>query len=319
VTPKISIVIPAFNSEKFLTYTIESVVCQSFTDWELVLVDDGSTDSTVSIMQSFVSSDSRIRMISQANAGVSRARNAGLASTSDTPYVIFLDADDTWEPEALEVLHATLEANTDFVGAYGLGTHMDHTGKPFRTGQLEGSQRTRASYKSGRVVSLEPDEPTSFYTLLVSCCIPTPGLLMLRRHAIEISGSFDESLTHCEDADYYFRLTRHGSFKFVERIILNYRKHPENHSSNKPKMTASRHTILSKVSNSVEFTPEQRAAAANSYSAVQRHFAGQKLDYCRRSVREGNWKEGAKQLKYATGYLARMVVAKADRYSRRSA
>ena len=101
--PFFSVSIPAYNLEKYIAATIQSVLAQIFQDFEIIIVDDGSTDGTVSIIQSF--HDQRIHLISQRNGGVSRARNAGMKKAQGL-YIAFLDGDDYWYPE-----HLALAAN----------------------------------------------------------------------------------------------------------------------------------------------------------------------------------------------------------------
>ena len=98
----ISIVIPLYNKEKFIKNTINSVLRQSYKDFELVIVDDGSTDDSVNIVKSI--SDSRIRIISKQNEGVSKTRNRGIIEAKGE-YIFFLDADDYLVPEALNILY----------------------------------------------------------------------------------------------------------------------------------------------------------------------------------------------------------------------
>lgn len=96
--PFFSVIIPAYNLEKYITTTIQSVLAQTFQDFEIIIVNDGSTDETVSIIQSFP--DPRIHLVSQPNGGVSRARNAGMKKAQGS-YIAFLDGDDYWYPEHL--------------------------------------------------------------------------------------------------------------------------------------------------------------------------------------------------------------------------
>lgn len=109
---RFSVITPVFNREKCLGRAIQSVVSQSFENWELILVNDGSTDRSESICAAFARTDSRIHYISQSNAGVSAARNSGLRAASGQ-YVLFLDADDFLQKDALEILHNRLCANND--------------------------------------------------------------------------------------------------------------------------------------------------------------------------------------------------------------
>src|SRR6266571_640868 len=97
----VSIITPALNAELTLSATIESIRSQSFSDWELLIVDDGSTDHTLQVATEWAHADSRIVVIPQPNRGVAEARNAGLRS-SKRRYLAFLDSDDLWLPEKLD-------------------------------------------------------------------------------------------------------------------------------------------------------------------------------------------------------------------------
>src|SRR5688500_12664778 len=98
--PRVSIVMPTVNSERYLESTVDSVAGQTFTAWELVLSDDGSSDGTVSLSRHLASRDGRIRTATGRHQGVATARNDGLrASDPATEYVVFLDSDDTWTPD----------------------------------------------------------------------------------------------------------------------------------------------------------------------------------------------------------------------------
>ena len=102
--PGISVIVPVYQAEKFLSACAESVTNQTFSDWELLLVDDGCTDGSGAICDALAAADSRVRALHQPqNAGVSEARNRGLREARGE-YVAFLDADDTFEPQTLEIL-----------------------------------------------------------------------------------------------------------------------------------------------------------------------------------------------------------------------
>src|SRR5438045_3408144 len=117
----VSVVVPAFNAARFLPQTLESVLSQSVSDWELIAVDDGSTDETRRVAEDYAARDNRIVVVSQANAGVAVARNRGFErSNRSHQYVLFLDADDVWEPNALELLVNALESEPSLVASHGL-------------------------------------------------------------------------------------------------------------------------------------------------------------------------------------------------------
>ncbi len=105
---EVSVIVPVYNGEGFLQESVGSVLSQTFSDWELVLVDDGSTDSSNSMCRRYVKTDPRIKLIEKENGGLSSARNAGL-DVATGKYVTFLDADDELYPDALEALHAHAE------------------------------------------------------------------------------------------------------------------------------------------------------------------------------------------------------------------
>src|SRR5437762_10548606 len=107
----VSVVVPAYNAGKYLGLTIESVLAQTYTDWELVIVDDGSTDDTWEVAGAYARSDPRVMRVQQPNRGQAVARNRGLQECHGAArYVAFLDADDLWEQDALQRLLQTLEA-----------------------------------------------------------------------------------------------------------------------------------------------------------------------------------------------------------------
>ena len=110
---KFSVIIPVYNVEKYLSECLDSVLNQSFSDWEAICVNDGSSDSSAAILEEFAEKESRLKVISQPNGGLSAARNTGL-KTARGDYVLFLDSDDWLEPQALEVLTSKLDGEDMF-------------------------------------------------------------------------------------------------------------------------------------------------------------------------------------------------------------
>jgi glycosyltransferase involved in cell wall biosynthesis len=124
--PRVSIVIPAYNCAPFLGRTLDSVLAQTMTDWELVVFDDGSTDATADVAEAYASDDPRIRVVRASNGGVAAARNRGFAETDErSDYVTFLDHDDRWFPDTLEAMIAMLEDRPDLASVYGLARCID--------------------------------------------------------------------------------------------------------------------------------------------------------------------------------------------------
>lgn len=123
--PSFSVIIPLYNKALYVHKAVESVIGQTHTDWELWIVDDGSTDGSSEIVK--VYTDTRIHVIHQANSGVGSARNNGVASSS-APYICFLDADDWWEPTFLEEIAGLTERHPE-AGIYGTGYYIVKNGK----------------------------------------------------------------------------------------------------------------------------------------------------------------------------------------------
>ena len=170
---RIGIVTPAFNVAPYIGDTIRSVLDQTHRDWTMVVVDDGSTDGTASVVQAF--SDPRLKLISQTNAGVSAARNCGAAALQDCDSVLFLDGDDTLAPFALATLAAALTpATVAAAGAYERG---------------------------GRVFKPALGDPLE--RLLVRNLFVNGGHVLIRREAVQL---FRTDLRYGEDWEFWVRL-----------------------------------------------------------------------------------------------------------------
>jgi glycosyltransferase involved in cell wall biosynthesis len=256
---KVSIIIPAYNAEKYLARTLESVLAQTFTAWELVVMDDGSSDGTRDIAEAYAAQDGRIRVVHQKNGGVAVARREGFARTlPTTEAVIFLDNDDVWEPEALAAMTEVLEKNPDAIGAYVLARYVDGQGMPIRVGEMEKYMRARRRVEDRRTVSCQPHDFTTFAVLAIGQCIPTPGVLLMRRAAFERTGGFDQATAPSDDYDLCLALSRHGGLALVDQVLFGYRLHGANASDDKRSMHRSERTVRRKQIADSNNTPEQK-------------------------------------------------------------
>ena len=129
----VSVIIPAYNVERFIAETIDSVLVQSYSNWELIIIDDGSNDNTATIIQKYCETDSRINYFYQPNSGVSIARNNGL-SKAKGKYIALLDADDVWEKDNLTLKIAFLEENPDTKWVYSDMYDADENMNIIKTG-----------------------------------------------------------------------------------------------------------------------------------------------------------------------------------------
>jgi glycosyltransferase involved in cell wall biosynthesis len=187
---RIGIVIPAFNVAPYIGDAIRSVLAQTWPDWTMVIVDDGSTDGTAAVAASF--DDLRIHLVRQPNAGVSSARNRGMTMI-DADAVLFLDGDDWLSPVALARLAASLHANPRTIAS--VGPYLRTPGR-------------------GRV--RHPASGNLFERLLIRNLFANGGHLLIRRAAVDSAGPFDPKLSYGEDWEYWTRLAALGPFAAVE-------------------------------------------------------------------------------------------------------
>ncbi len=303
---KISIVTPVYNGARFLPMTISSVLAQTHTDWQWIIVDDGSTDATVDIACRAAASDSRIRVVRQANAGVSASRNRGYsAADPDTEFMIFLDSDDLWEPNTLDLLSRALDRHPDTLAAYGLSVAIDADGLLIDLGFLEQHQRERWGIDNGRLTLWPPDKPTSFAVEAVTERIITPGTVLIRRSALAemcraegVAGPFDPHLSLWEDWDLWLRLTPHGVMQFVDAPVLRYRRHESNLSCT-PALEAGARRVRRKLIARLRHDPQRLRIAREGSRCHYRLRAAAHLSWARGCVSERRPLAALMQLRHA--------------------
>lgn len=297
---KISIIIPAYNAGRFLPLTIDSVLAQDLSDWELVIVDDGSKDDTAAIAEDYSRRDKRIRWFSQPNSGVSAARNNGLAQSNPAfPYVIFLDADDIWEPFALSTLRELLKGDRAAAGAHGVARLIDENGIEYKPGVLEEHLRGRASIQNYRAVKHPIDEPTTLDMLAWCNYIMTPGVLLLRRAALDRVGPFDKSCTPAEDWDMWLRLAITSHFAFTERCVLAYRRYEGSLASNKERLADAEECVRAKLAATPTLTPEQARMVRQTLCRHERDDALWRVRWAMETLSRGEIVPAAKQIRHA--------------------
>lgn len=204
--PSISVVIPTYNRAEFLREAVDSVRSQSYADFEIIIVDDGSADSTTNIVSSM--KDSRIVYLKQKHGGVSAARNLGI-SRSRAPFISFLDSDDLWLPRKLE-------------------TQMDF----FRTHPEASICQTEELWmRRGRRVNPAKKHRKHSGWIFKEClplCIVSPSAVMMRREIFDDVGGFDEDLPACEDYDLWLRTSlRYPIYTLPEALTVKRGGHPD--------------------------------------------------------------------------------------------
>ncbi len=205
---RVTVVIAAYNAATFLPETLDSVLAQSLTDIEVIIVDDGSTDRTPEILETY--SDNRLRVLRQPNGGVSAARNAGLA-VAGAPYVFFLDADDILLPDALSRMVTVLDENPQHVACFAHHIRIRPDG-------VELTERADLAWK------LFPAHDTLRY--LISKNFIVCGAICIRTDTARSVDGFNSTLKWGEDWEFWCRLAVHGDFAAMrDDIVLLYRQH----------------------------------------------------------------------------------------------
>jgi glycosyltransferase involved in cell wall biosynthesis len=264
--PRVSVVVPAYNRERYVGQTIESVLAQTFDDWELVVYDDGSTDGTRAVAMSYAQSDRRISVGHGPNGGVAVARNRGFELTNaNADFVIFLDSDDLWEPDALATLVSVLDAHPAYVASHCVARCIDDEGQPLPGDDLAERSRDRRGFRGGRLVRLEPDEPTTFTDFVYHNWVVTPGTQLMRREIVARVGGFDPAVDPADDADLSIRISRHGDMGFIDRPLLRWRKHPDTLTNTSPRWRAAALRVRAKTLTDLSNTPAQRHATRLAY------------------------------------------------------
>jgi glycosyltransferase involved in cell wall biosynthesis len=222
----VSVIIPSFNYAHYLPTAVSSVLAQTFRDFELVIVDDGSTDNTREVAARF--SDPRVRYVHKANGGLAAARNTGIEN-SGGDFLAFLDADDLWLPNFLEVMLATFEPlPAEFAAVASSSQRIDPQGAPIAftsTAMNEEREMTARDF-------IFRNRPLS-------------SSIVIRREAFEKCGLFDEALRSSEDRDMWIRITARFRFQYLKAQLVQLRRHPHNMSRDPARMTRSMATVIS--------------------------------------------------------------------------
>lgn len=233
-SPEVAVIVPAFNAARWLREALQSVQAQTFANWELVVVDDGSTDATAEIAAGFARRDPRIGFLRQANRGVAAARNAGIAATT-APLIAPLDADDFWFPEKLELqVEALGHAGPEAGLAYAWSANVDPDSR--LTGGLISSR----------------EEGDGFGALFLGNYVGNASAPLMRRSVIDTVGGYDteffaRGIQGCEDRELYLRIAERYRIVLVPRVLVAYRLTPGSMSSSHHRMLRSHRFAFRKL------------------------------------------------------------------------
>ena len=241
--PDVSVIIPVYQCAHYLKSALDSVCAQTFTNYEVIVVNDGS-DDTDEIERCLASRSDRIIYLKQKNRGPSAARNAGLRVASGR-FVAFLDADDYWEPNHLAEQMAFINRDPSIDLAYA-------------DAQMVGD----LSVAAGRTFMEEipSSGEVTFEGLLDERCTVLLSSVVARRREVMAVGMFDESLRYAEDYDLWLRMAKRGArLAYQRKVLLHKRRHSQSLTADSKKLFESALHVLDKVGRS-DLTDSQRAA-----------------------------------------------------------
>lgn len=211
----VSVVMPVYNSEKYLNESIDSVLNQTYKNIELIVIDDGSTDNSSTIVNQYAN---RLVYIKQDNKGVAAARNAGIAVSKGT-YIAFIDSDDIWDKKKVEIQREILDRNPNIGLVYSDHATFDDNGIIFR------------NVAKGRGMSRPSGD--IFFDLIL-CCLFQTSTVMVRRGLLEKVGLFNVDYRSGEDYDLWLRIASCSEVAYAPHVLAMYRQHPLSITNKKP-------------------------------------------------------------------------------------
>jgi len=263
--PFFSVIIPTYNRKDFLKVAIDSVLCQTFENFELIIVDDGSTDGTENLVTNY--KDIRINYIHQKHKGVSSARNKGITNAQGK-FISFLDSDDRFRKEKLETTSRYIKKYPQY--------------KIFHTEEIW--------YRNGKLLpqKIYHKKPLGliFKNAVKLCCI-SPSTAVIKKDIFSQVGLFDEKLPACEDYEFWLRVTsQFPVFLIPEYLTVKEGGHPGQQSKKYPAMDKFRIYALKKILESGRLNK-------SNYAAALEEFRNKCSVYIKGAIKRGKIKEVA--------------------------
>lgn len=229
-TPLVSVVIPAYNAERFIGKTLESILLQTYPHFEVLVVDDGSTDGTADIIKSFAVHDSRFQLLQKTNGGVATARNMAIRNASGE-FIAPCDSDDVWYPDRLKAQVECMMQSDESVGlVYCWSKIIDEDDQPIVD--------ITHSYE-GRV----------FADLVYSNFLGNGSCALIRRSCFDAVGEYNGATTPCEEWDLYIRVAERYEVRLIPTILVGYREVLTSLSANHYRMEDAFASLLREIRN----------------------------------------------------------------------
>ena len=276
--PQVSVIIPTYNHRDYVLQTLDSVLAQTFADYEIIVVNDGSPDDSAQVLAPLIK-QSQIKHIEQPNAGQAAARNRGLAEAQGE-FIAFLDDDDLWPLDKLQWQVAALADDPDLLAIAGDARYFESAAEIKASAPENGGVLRGQLPEQGVSLSVEG--------LFAGTPIISPGQVLIRAHTLRQVGAMNEGLRGTDDWDLWFRIARAGTIKIVPRLALYYRQHQFNASKNRWAMLENARAVVQ----------EQLPFAGRQSGRLQRRaeryvytiFAQPMLLEARQSLKSREWR-----------------------------
>src|SRR3989338_6857241 len=256
--PLVSVILPTYNCAAFLPHSIGSILAQTYNSYEIIVVDDGSTDNTKEVLYPFMQ---RIKYILlEQNKGLPTARNIGILSAHGK-YIAFIDADDLWLPEKLQTDIEYFETHPEVSMVYSKHLNIDQNGR-----MLDEASQKRLP--SGNVFAQLFSEQNFINTSSV----------IVQKEVFKTTGLFDEQLFNCQDWDMWLRITFYFKVGGINTPLLKYRHNPHSLSKNRNNVLKYQKIVIDKTYNSFKDKGKgisnklYKRRLSSHYAKVGRHF-----------------------------------------------
>ena len=257
--PQVTVIIPTYNRDWIVGEAIDSVLIQDFSDYELIVVDDGSEDETAAILATY---GDKIKVLRQPNRGVSAARNAGIASATGS-LVAFLDSDDLWLPQKLSTQVKFFAEHPKAV----INQTQEHW---IRNGVRVNPKKRHLKF-SGMI-----------FERLLAICLVSPSAVMIKKTLFDAVGVFDERLPACEDYDLWLRISSRYPVHLIDTPLIIKRGGHKDQLSKTPVLDKYRIQALLKLLEDNYLTPRQKQSVIAALEEKCAVYAGG----CRKRGRE---------------------------------
>jgi glycosyltransferase involved in cell wall biosynthesis len=259
MSPAITIVSPCFNAARYIEKTLASVATQSLTHFEHVVVDDGSTDTSASVIEGYANRMPRLQLVRSTNGGCASARNRGFRQASlQSKYLLFLDADDLLAPEALQVMVEYMDSHPKVGLAYCDFDLIDAADQPLGLSTRQagwGPRYVPTRFGVGEIpadIAATPFESVFCITSII------PSVCFLRRSVFEQTPGWDEQMgVIYEDVSLYLHMALRSEVHFVPQKLVKYRRHSTQASTNGAKFAENERKLYDNWKNMPGLTPEQ--------------------------------------------------------------